>query len=186
MITVDQLKLKSPIYVLNKSNGDFLLTLYDKAGNSELIPIPKTFIPVLITGFAAPEKFVESSAFRQAVSKGVLEIIPEEEAFKQLEGKFARLEQDRLRKVLSNLNPERDDTLSSLEVIKEVGDKNVNIRIKDIIMRSDITENEKHALLVGEEKSVGLKKEDYEFIVLTIEEDSPIAKWASKKLDKLF
>jgi len=182
-MTVEGLLNDKPIYVRNKSNGDFLLTLYRQDGHSELVPIPKTFIPVLVTNFAEPVLFKRSSDFRRSLAKGIIELIPEKEALKELSKKSSMRELERLRRdEYSELDFSKDSAVTPLEAIQQIGTDNVSLKTRDTITRSDISDEDKLSLLMSEFKSGNLKKEDFEFIIITTDKKSKLAKWAGKRI----
>jgi len=180
-LTVDNIDPNGSIYVKNNTNGDFLIPIRDSSGSSELVSVPKTFIPIMVTNFAEGLAFKKSSDFRKAVAKGYLEIIPEEQAELELSEEESIMELERLRKTeFSNINYEAAKSITPMEAIKDVGAENVNSKVKDIIIRSDITEDDKLALLITEHKLGNLKIEDYDFILMTSSDKGKISKWASK------
>lgn len=180
-LTVDSINPEASIYVRNKTNGDFLIPIRDASGSSELVSIPKTFIPIMVTNFAEGMAFKKSSDFRKAVSKGYLELIDVETAENELAEEESIMELERLRKTdFSNINYETNRQVTPMEAIKDVGAENVSSKVKDIIIRSDITEDDKFALLITEHKLGNLKLEDYEFIIMTCSDKGKISKWASK------
>jgi len=180
-LTVDNINPEGSIYVRNKTNGDFLIPIRDFSGSSELVSIPKTFIPIMVTNFAEGLAFKKSSDFRKAVAKGYIELLDEETAENELAEEESILELERLRKTeFSNINYDATRSVTPMEAIKDVGAENVNSKVKDIIIRSDITEDDKFALLITEHKLGNLKTEDYEFIIMTCNDKGKISKWASK------
>lgn len=185
-LTVDGLAKDQPIYVRNRSNGDFLLTLYRQDGSSELVPIPRTFIPVLVTNFAEPAMFKRSSDFRRSIAKRVLELIEEETALKELAEEASIIELERLRKEeFSDLSFQEDAKVTPLEAIEQMGEGELSLRVRDTIVRTDITEDDKIALLMAEYKNDNVSKEDLELIATTTDKGSSLSKWASRMLKKL-
>jgi len=185
-LTVDSIKDDQPIYVKNKSKGDYLLTLYRTDGSSELAPIPKTYIPILVTNFAEPSMFRRSSDFRKAIAKGMLVLISEEEAIKELSNTSAIIELERLRKdVFSDIDFAQSHVeVTPLQAIKNVTNENVSLKVKDIMIRSDISEDDKFALLLAEYEDDEMNRDDFEFISVTAEDKSKIANWAKKRIDE--
>jgi len=141
MITVDELVKGKPIYVKNKSKGDFLLTLYRGDGSSELVPVPKTFIPICVTNFAEPDMFRKSSDFRRAVSRGLIEIISSEQAITELKEDDAKGELERIRNLFGNIDYAATQDVTAMEVIRDIGSDKVSLKVRDIIMRSDISDD---------------------------------------------
>jgi len=181
-LTVDKLNANEPIYVKNKTNGDFLIPIRSMEGGSELVPIPRTSIPIMVTNFAEGILFKKSSDFRKAVAKGYLELIPEKEAIEELETEEAVMELERLRRSeFTNLVYETAK-VSPMEALQEVGVETISPKVKDILLRTDMTEDDKFAMLINEHKMGTMKKDDYEFLITTLGEKTKISRWASKAL----
>ncbi len=182
-ISVDDLEDGKSIYVKNNSEGDFLLTVYHTGGSkSELVPIPKTFIPIRITDFATPKMFKESTDFRKSLSKGIIEFVPEEEAIEELKEDDSIMEMDRLRRIFFN-NKGYKENVTAIEAIKSVSNNKVNHKVRDILLRDDISDNDKLAILIGDNKSNPFSEHDFEFMIVTCDENSKITNWAKKNLD---
>lgn len=180
---VEDIDPERPLFVKNITNGDFLIPIRDMSGSTELVSIPKTFIPILITNFAEGLAFKKSSDFRKAVAKGYLIIIPENDAENELMEETSILELERLRKTeFSNIDYEIPKSMTPLEAINDVGTDTVSSKVKDIIIRADMAEDEKLALLILEHKTGNMKSDDYEFVVMTSGEKSKLSKWASKSM----
>jgi hypothetical protein len=177
-ITVDQISESQPIYAINKSNGDFLLTLKSEDGRNELVPIPKTWIPIQLTNFAEPKLFKRSSDFRRTVAAGSIEIISQEEAQEILRDESAQAELERIRRTAFsdvNYESESSDGITPVQAAADMNNNNVNTNVKDVILRDDISDDEKKSMLINEHKTGSpLTKDDLDFIMVTADENSKI------------
>ncbi len=182
-ITVDSLEDDKSIYVYNKSEGDYCLTIYNSDGRSELIPIPKTYIPIDVCNFANAKVIKASSNFRRAVSSGVLVLIDNDEAEAILNTKEASFEIERLRKLeYTNINYEKTVDVTPMEAVIDLDDGFGNERVRDSLMRDDLGDNDTLAIILNEYNSGNLTKKDLEFIVIT--SNKPNTKeWAEKALN---
>jgi hypothetical protein len=182
-MTVDDLKEGGPIYVRNLSGGEFNLTLYRRDGQSELVPIPKTFIPVNVTNFASPDMFIKSSDFRRAISSQRLVLIPQKEAEEELKTEDAVRELELLRTTqFSNINYDMESVITPVEVVQDIGNQDVRLSIRDLMVRTDISDDDRMAMLVSEHKTDPLTKSDLEFVLVTTDKNSKVSKWAVKQL----
>ncbi len=186
-LTVDDLDPNEPIFVYNNSRGDHTISV--RTGDGGVIPItvPKTFIPVQITEQVAPEVLIRSEDFRRACFKNVLILVPKKDAVPKLESKNAILEIERLRKQsnFSGIDYLKDpgDNTSIIEAAKNTN-PTVSIVIKDILMREDLSEDDKISLLANEERLGSMDRPDFEYVISTTEQASKLSKWATNKLNK--
>ncbi len=187
-LTVDDLKTDQPIFVYNMSKGDHTLSVRTGDGGVTPITVPKTFIPVQITEQIDPALLKKSEDFRKACFKGVFQIVPNEVAKKVLETREAIIEIERIRKQ-SNYSGLKylkspNENMSILEASKNTNIA-VSATVKDILLRDDLTEDDKLASLTTEERLGSLNKQDYEYIISTTETNSKLNKWGSQKLSNL-
>lgn len=185
-LRVDDLPDDKAIYVRNRSNGDFLLTIHSSNSGPQLVPIPKTFIPIEVTAFCEPSLFKKSSDFRRSLNKGVIELISEEAALKILDTPNGRAELERIRRETTGVAfiPETNHSPSPLEVISENNKGEAADLIKDIIIREDLDESEKLRQLTVEQEMGNLTKDDLEYITLHTDSKSRIHKWALKIIEQ--
>lgn len=182
-INFADIKDNSQVYVKSaagggKMAGDVNIDLREKDGNRMLVVVPKTFIPINVTNFAPTSMFMESPSFRKLVASGVLTLIHPEDAEKELSTKAGAAEFERLRKeIYSGVNFDNKDGVSALEAVNNLSTSKVGLRVKDIMMRTDIEDEEKLSLLRAEEPD--MTKEEVDFILGTVAETSEISKWAS-------
>lgn len=185
-LTVDELDGKSAIYVICTGEergyppGDVNMSLYRRDGSPQLVVIPKTFIPIKITDLAPPSAFIESSDFRRLISVGLLTLVSEEDAKAMLKSPEAVEEMARIKDELSGMSFKEASTVTPIEIIETLSSENVNFRVKDIMLRNDIGDESKLPLLRREK--VSLTKLDYEFILSTVDEKSPIAAWVKEMM----
>lgn len=101
-LDLDELLEKpEPIFVMNttKPSGTIICTFQDSSGrNSKPLKVPKTWIPIKVSG-AIPKELLKSSMdFRAHLDKGVLTLIAAKDAMKILSQKDAQEELSRLNK----------------------------------------------------------------------------------------
>jgi hypothetical protein len=116
---------RGPVYVLNatsqlETSGQILITIPKKNGNgSDLLKVPKTFIPIDLAAQISRSQILESSEFRKAVLGGMLKLVTQEYAELLLESDQGREEQRRLdnernrtKTILANagVTEDRDDS----------------------------------------------------------------------------
>ena len=83
------------------------------SGDTRPIEVPMTFIPIDLTEFAPKEELLRNSDLLRAIRSGLLELVPPDEAQKQLDAPHAvaeydRLQSDRLRRL--SVNPSTGDS----------------------------------------------------------------------------
>ena len=183
-LTVNMLRDNQEVYVINKSKGDFILNLrLDGSRITEAVPVPKTWIPIRLTAFTETKNLKASSDFRKAISAGILLLIDEEEAVKILSTNTGKKELEVLRKLNFSTIATEESEITPLSVIETVGSNNVKIVVKDAMIRTDITEDDKLTILIGTDKQEGLSADDIEYILVTTENNN-IQKWAEAKRDQ--
>lgn len=182
MITVDQLAEDQPIYAINHSNGDYLLNLKAEDGRNELVPIPKTWIPIQLTNFAEPKLFKRSSDFRRTVASGNLEIVSIEKAQEILSRDDAKAELERVRKdAFSDINYSAEpEGITPVQAAADMGTENVNNKVQDIMLREDLSDDDRKAMLINEHNTEGLSKDDLDFIMVTTDNTTKVYNWASQ------
>lgn len=92
---------KGQVYVLNSSTGDLhgqiLMSVPKKNGNgSDLVRVPKTFIPIDLTAQVTRSQLMESSEFRKTVTNGLLKPVTREYAEVLLSTEEGREERRRI------------------------------------------------------------------------------------------
>jgi len=184
--SVEDIPEGRPIYVKAVSSptmeaGDIILTVYRRDGKPSAIIVPKTHIPIRITDFAPADMIKDSTDFRRVIASGILAIIPEKEAIEELSTPEGMEELERLRKeIFKGMSVEKGVETTPIDVISRLDDK-VSIKVKDIMMRSDIQDQERLRLLRIEQSSLGI--DDYKFILSLVDENSEIGKWTRKQME---
>lgn len=181
---IEQIPDDSPLYVRNKADGDFLLTLYSKQGSPESVPLPRTWIPILATSFAPTSLFKESTDFRKALGKGIIEIIDQKEAEEILKRPEAIQELERLRRDVFSAFTTESSPVSSYEAMEAIAKEEINERVVDTMLRDDLGVDDKMSMLINEAERGGLKKEDFEYIIAQAT-DKKISNWATKMLESV-
>ncbi len=184
-LTVDDLESGKSIYVKpiagDRTPGDINLTLHSATGQPLLVYIPRTFIPIRVTDFAPADMFIASTDFRKCVSGNYLKIIPVDEAEKILSTPEGREELERVRtEIYGGKGMTAQKEVEPMEVIDEVGNNEVTLKIKDVMIREDINDAEKLNLL-RIEKDIMIKA-DFDFILSIVDDKSDISKWAKNVL----
>jgi len=166
-----------------KKAGDVNIDLRHRDGKPLLVIVPKTFIPIRITDQAPAKLFLDSPSFRIAVSKKVIIPIHPDDAEQELKTSAAITELERIRRDLFGINFETEEnTLSAIEAISAIAPNKVSIRVKDVLMRSDLDNNEKLAELRSEEQE--MTEEDVDYVISTTKDKTVVNNWA-KKLKEL-
>jgi hypothetical protein len=193
------LKAGRPIYVRNKMNpaAQVSLNLHDKAGNTKHGMIPPTWIPIDITAMFPRSFLREAYDIKQYIMKGVLEIVPQAQAEKQLSTKDAQDELTRITKSkFSGRNVEkamkelrsakkdvdRNQRDAELSILEDDETGNVSDRTRDICIRleeNSITSSEALSELKGQMGN--LTEDDYQYVLASCN-SSKIKKWAKRKL----
>lgn len=132
----------SPVWVLNTSAAsiqqaaDVMLSIPNPNGNgTNLVVIPKTWLPVDVTKDIPRRFLVDSFEFRQALQKGHITLVTEKYAGKLLKDPDAKSETDRLinekRQVQiatsRSLTEEQKAASSSVEAAVTMGDEFVSV-----------------------------------------------------------
>ena len=127
--------------------------------------VPATKLPVDLTDQVPMEKLLESNHLRTCLSKRYVLICPEEEAFKKLDTKEARIEMQKLRLNTVNLDEMyKSDDIEVLEAKKtETVNKpiTVNLKLMEVLHAEDFTDEEK--LVTVQNMADELKQEDWEY-----------------------
>ena len=154
-MTIEQLEEvdKGPVYVINATSGELggnlLFSVPKLNGNgSDLIRVPKTFIPVDLAMQVSRAQLVASSEFRTTVNKGLIKIANPQYARALLDSEDGKAEQLRIqnemkaaRMVVENAivqDTTEDDYIEVKQVEKEAkkaaGDdvKTVSIKLKTL------------------------------------------------------
>lgn len=119
---------KGPIWVINNSNehypsgADVFVTINNN-GQSSVLPIARTWLPVELTAKFPRKIILESPYFMEALSKGLLKAIPVETAMKMLREEDAPAEQKRLAMI--------DEAIREANQTRGIG-KNVTVSTGDI------------------------------------------------------
>ena len=192
-ISIDDLKEGEPIWVksiaggTHKSAGDVNIDITQEGSTRrELVTVPKTFIPIKITDFAPAKNFILSTSFRRTIASGVLVIIDPKDASKEISTPEGRKELERLRQELFsgvNFQDGQDKTVSAIEAVSELTESDkVNVRVKDIIMRSDIDDEGKLNQLRADEPELTIP--DLNFILGIVDDKSEINTWVKNIKEK--
>lgn len=81
----DLISMHRPIYVRNNKNGIVALTVHDANGRPSSVPIPKTKLPVNLSGKATPYAIQNSRSLRNALSSEHLTLLDPEAAESELQ-----------------------------------------------------------------------------------------------------
>lgn len=187
-LVVTDFSKEDKIYVVNKAQGDVNITVYSN-GKSDLIQIPKTWIPIAVTDFAPKKAFMDSSDFMKVCNRGLLHLMKTEDAEAILNSEDAMRELNRVRNQYTDLDLNSGDIqLTPVEVLDAMDELNIKPLVKDTLLREDITEDDKIALFInanmsGNEDEV-LQVADYEHLITNSDKDSEMSKWAAKELKK--
>lgn len=97
---------KGSVFVLNVAtgelNGQILINVPKKHGNgSDLVKIPRTFIPMDLTNQVTRSQLMESSEFRKTVTGGLLKLVTPEYAEMLLSSEDGREEKRRIENEMS-------------------------------------------------------------------------------------
>lgn len=188
-LTVDDLKKGEPIFVKSAAGrgaaaGDVIITCYGNEGRSHTLIVPKTYIPIRLTDQAPSDLILNSPDFRRAVSMGLLIIVPVEEALEELASPDASREMERLRKdtMFKPFQPESSKTsVTPLEAAIALGGDSVSARVKDMMLRSDLSDDDRLAFLRADKET--LTQDDFKYILLTVDSGSALAAWAKKHIE---
>ena len=183
--TIHQLSAdKSPsVYVLNTSDqynmvddkpirGDIYIPIKTQTGESVLLVVPATWIPIDLSTFADKEDILRSTRFRHMHRTHQIELISPEEAEKALMTKDALREQDfinktSLTKFTTNvMSGEMTEQERESGLVKAEGDYEklkISSFIADIFGRDDLTDDDRYAMVNS--KSESMTKEDWNYIL---------------------
>lgn len=119
---------KGPIWVLNSSNeiyqtGADVFVTFTNNGQSQIMSIPRTWLPVEITQRFPRKVVVESPYFIDAISKGLLKVIDEATAKKMMGQPGAEKEKSRLKDI--------EEAVKAATAARGIG-KNVMISTGDL------------------------------------------------------
>jgi hypothetical protein len=186
-LVVTDFAKEDKIYVVNKSQGDVNITVYNN-GKSDLIQVPRTWIPIAVTDYAPKKAFLDSSDFMKICNRGLLVLMKPAEAEAILNSEEAMRELNRVRNQYTDLDLGSDTPITPVEVLNDMDQLNIQPIVKDTLIREDITDEDKIALLVNHNMSsdddTKLVAADYEHIITNSNKDSEISKWAAKELKK--
>jgi hypothetical protein len=194
------------IYVLNttKPTGTIICTFQDSSGrNSKPLKVPKTWIPIKVSGSIPKELLKSSMDFRAHLDKGILTLISAKDAEKILSQKDAQEELSRLNKSAfssgSNMmTRSAQDMMAAHNAQSEVADlKSQHMKIEneeeDLVMRVnpavyDISTrfnakglDTKTALNELRCIQNDLKPEDCNYIIANM--DGQVRQWAKEHLE---
>lgn len=152
--------------------GDIHIPIKTKTGESVLLLVPATWIPIDLSLFADKADIQQAARFRHMLRTKQIELISPEEAEKVLATKDAQKEQEYLNKtsrvqfttdvMAGNLtNKERDNGISLAK--GEVEKVNVSPFVADIIGRDDLSDDDRYAML--NTKADSLTKEDWNYVL---------------------
>jgi len=189
--TFDLAEAGKPVYVLNmsKPKGDVSVTVFRPDGSPMLVIVPKTWIPVCVSDQVQPKFLRDSSDFRKSIMSGMLFPIHPDQAEEFMQDPDAQEERKRLHASkyaeLSTTTKgefalrKEDEVGTFVDQLEKVD--NIKIVVRDIVGRSDISDQEKYSMLRADEDT--LTKDDLEFIVAN--GLGRMKEWAASKLDKM-
>ena len=187
-LVVTDFAKEDKIYVVNKSQGDVNITVYNN-GKSDLIQVPCTWIPIAVTDYAPKKAFLDSSDFMKICNRGLLVLMKSTDAEAILNSEEAMRELNRVRNQYTDLDLGSGDIpLTPVEVLNDMDQLNIQPIVKDTLIREDMNDDDKIALLINhnmsadEETKLGVA--DYEHLITNSSKDSEISKWAAKELKK--
>lgn len=177
---VEDVAVTKPLYVLNRTDGDIVFTIFDQQKKARPVILPRTFIPILASAVCPTSMVVESLDFRKLVFSKYVKIISNEEAEYLLNQPDYKRELERLRASSSST----DVSLSSFEAVSSLEKfKDVNAVVTDTIVRDDLSDDDKMSLLINEYKLEKMSFIDFEYIITT-STSKRITNWANKLLEK--
>jgi hypothetical protein len=100
--TLDELEQedKGRVFVINNSEGAqrgmILIPVQKQNGKSELVRVPKTYIPVDLTQQITKKALLESSEFRRTVMRGLIQLVSSEYATYVLSTEEGKAEKQRI------------------------------------------------------------------------------------------
>ena len=103
--------------------------------------IMDSWIPQDLSMQAPKHIILESPSFREAINKGLIELVRDPDAEKVLEDEDAQLESQRLKNKYSNVNADIDaEPIMPKDIIvqKEAEDAEVSAMVKDLCVRDDV------------------------------------------------
>jgi hypothetical protein len=180
-VDIDDLPSDGKIYVRNLVQGDYVLTIFPGNGSHSVhIRVEETWIPRLITGEMSAANLKESDQFRRALSRGLLEIVPIEEAEKILKTHEARCELERLRVQYSELEyVDSREEVSPIQAMRDNMNPNVRLEVKDALSREDLDDDIRLAHLLQLHMTTPMTPEELDFILVTVSPQSNIYSWAN-------
>lgn len=145
-LDLDDLLVKNePIYVLNasKPKGTIICTFSDSSGKrAKPLMIPKTWIPIKVSGPIPKPLIGESLDFREHLHKGILKLVPHKEAERIMTESDARKELARLSQSHFSHDPKfasqaAKDMLDAYNAQDEMVDATADIKLErddDVLM----------------------------------------------------
>lgn len=155
-------------FVTNNTKGSVAPSMCDviiPLDGNFVCRIPATKLPVDLTDQVPMDKLLESNHLRTCLTKRYILLCPEEEAFKKLDTKEARIEMEKLRLNTVNLNemykPQDIEVLETKQVETVNKPITVNLKLMETLHAEDFTDDEK--LVTVQNMAEELKTEDWEY-----------------------
>jgi hypothetical protein len=162
----------SEVYVLNTSIG---VSRHKRSSNVAFeihyanqirsVIVHDSWVPQNLAMQAPKEVILASPSFREAINKGLIELVRDPEAEKVLEDEDAVVELVRLKNKHNKANADLDtDPIMPKDIIvqKEAENDGISPMIKDICINEDRSAVEVYAKIRGAEKS--LSKEEFQYL----------------------
>ncbi len=202
MVTIRDLEGKKTggIFCLNATSGrdrsNIIFTVPKNSGvGIDTIEVPNTFVPIDLTEQVSRRQLMESSEFRRAVSRGLIELITDEEASQLLTEDGAKEELARLknsRSAMDSLNQQDGVEVTGNAVdpaLSNSEEASVDTKIDGVdagvVQLMEILKEEGDAISVMNSlRGLGkLSQEDFKYILKHVGEHENIKKYAQRMLN---
>lgn len=174
------------VFVRNLLKMDYALPVGTPDNRDNVIYFHQTFIPICLSDFVPTGMLKTSTSLLTAIRRGILELVPEEDAEEILSTEDAKREVERLHAIDSiAVHAETDDApiLSPIEAMQEAMYDDIDRDLKAIIF-ADYSEDRKLQNLMTYSLRNDLTTRDLQFIQSVMSSSSECYKFAEANMRK--
>lgn len=174
------------IWAINNTRGKdrstIVLSVPSATGNSvEPVVVPSTFLPINLTGYVSHKQLIDSSNFRRAITKGLIQLVDEEEANELLGREGATEEKARLAALdaaIDNLIPKTvvdlTDNTGEDAILHDSSGVNVGV-----VVAINSLADDGELVVINSLRSMGeLTEVDYKYVAESSSGFPKLAAWA--------